>query len=307
MKILVGYTGFVGSNIALSEKFDGYYNSKNIQDAYGTKPDLLIYAGVRGTKFIANKYPEQDRKNIEDAIENIKKICPRKLVLISSVDVYDTLEGVDEDYDPALEKLHVYGRHRLELEEWVEDNVSDYHIIRLPAIYGENLKKNFVHDLIIPAPPYLNNSDYQILKVRNPEIAQNYDDTDNLHRLIHIDRAVLSYFEKSDLNSIRFTDSRSEYQYFNLGLLSEIIQKVIDGKIKIYNVVTECIRSDLLYQAVYGYTFQNFITDNPIKYRLCSKYQLNFKGKVRKKYLLSDTECMDDLVQFIQAKKRQIR
>ena len=33
MKILVGYTGFVGSNIYLNEKFDKVYNSKNIKES----------------------------------------------------------------------------------------------------------------------------------------------------------------------------------------------------------------------------------------------------------------------------------
>ena len=44
---LVGYTGFVGSNIYAAGSFDGAYNSKNIEEAYGTNPDLLIYAGLR--------------------------------------------------------------------------------------------------------------------------------------------------------------------------------------------------------------------------------------------------------------------
>ena len=36
------------------------YNSKNITEAYDTKPDLLIYAGVPATKYLANKEPEKD-------------------------------------------------------------------------------------------------------------------------------------------------------------------------------------------------------------------------------------------------------
>ena len=31
MEFLVGYTGFVGSNLVASHSFDGYYNSKNIE------------------------------------------------------------------------------------------------------------------------------------------------------------------------------------------------------------------------------------------------------------------------------------
>ena len=60
MRALVGYTGFVGSNICEKSKFEGLYNSKNMQDAYGTAPELLIYYGVRAEKFLANREPEKD-------------------------------------------------------------------------------------------------------------------------------------------------------------------------------------------------------------------------------------------------------
>ena len=44
MKIaLVGYTGFVGSNIynKAGSRINGLYNSKNIKSAYNTDPDIL--------------------------------------------------------------------------------------------------------------------------------------------------------------------------------------------------------------------------------------------------------------------------
>ena len=52
MVVLVGYTGFVGSNIyaAAGDRIDAVYNSKNIEKAFGTNPDLLIYAGLRAEK-----------------------------------------------------------------------------------------------------------------------------------------------------------------------------------------------------------------------------------------------------------------
>ena len=45
MTALVGYTGFVGSNIyaAADRQIQAVYNSKNIEGAYGTRPELLIY------------------------------------------------------------------------------------------------------------------------------------------------------------------------------------------------------------------------------------------------------------------------
>ena len=64
---LIGYTGFVGGNIYASSDnmIDGIYNSKNIKEAYGTNPDLLVYSGVPAQKFIANQYPDEDFKIIK--------------------------------------------------------------------------------------------------------------------------------------------------------------------------------------------------------------------------------------------------
>lgn len=74
---LVGYTGFVGSNLCRSASFDFLANSKNVQQLYGVRPDVLIYAGVTGTKWYANTHKEYDEAIIRAAEENIVKIAPK--------------------------------------------------------------------------------------------------------------------------------------------------------------------------------------------------------------------------------------
>ena len=74
MEFIVGYTGFVGSNIVANHQFDGLYNSKNITEAYGKNPDLLVYSGVPAEMFLANQNPEADKALMDQAIENIKQI-----------------------------------------------------------------------------------------------------------------------------------------------------------------------------------------------------------------------------------------
>ena len=98
-RMLVGYTGFVGSNIYAKGDFDGIYNSKNIQEAYGKNPDLLIYSGLRAEKFLANNAPEKDLELIYGAEKNIEKINPKKLILISTIDVLKKPINVDKDVE----------------------------------------------------------------------------------------------------------------------------------------------------------------------------------------------------------------
>ncbi|MEG2634068.1 MAG: NAD(P)-dependent oxidoreductase, partial [Oscillospiraceae bacterium] len=77
---LVGYTGFVGGNLAREHDFDRLYNSKNIGEAFETEQGLVVYSGVRAEKFLANSDPDGDRKIFENAIDNIRRMKPEKLV-----------------------------------------------------------------------------------------------------------------------------------------------------------------------------------------------------------------------------------
>jgi len=56
---LIGYTGFVGSNITSKFKSDNLYNSKNFEEAFGTSPYLLVYSGIRAEKFLAYNEPKK--------------------------------------------------------------------------------------------------------------------------------------------------------------------------------------------------------------------------------------------------------
>ena len=152
MNILVGYTGFVGSNIYAAGDFDAVYNSKNIEDSYGTNPELLVYAGLRAEKYLANNEPGKDMELIIQAEENISKINPKKLVLISTIDVFKNPKNVDERSKIETEGLHAYGYNRYQLELWVREKYPDALIIRLPGLFGKNIKKNFIYDYINVIP-----------------------------------------------------------------------------------------------------------------------------------------------------------
>jgi hypothetical protein len=49
------------------------------------------------------------------------------------------------------------------LKKWVEENYNEHLIVRLPAIYGENLKKNFIYDYINYIPAMLTEEKYSEL------------------------------------------------------------------------------------------------------------------------------------------------
>lgn len=148
MRAIVGYSGFVGSNLLQFYKFDSFYNSKNFHEASGMEFDELFFCGVPAVKWYANKYPKEDTATIETIQSILKTIKIKKLILISTIDVYEnTNSDVNEDYTCSAIN-HTYGSNRYLFEQFVKAHFEDHHIIRLPALFGKGLKKNIIYDLI---------------------------------------------------------------------------------------------------------------------------------------------------------------
>ena len=144
---LIGYTGFVGSNLNQQTKFEGLYNSKNIEDIAGKSFDILVCSGAPAVKWLANKEPIKDRENLQRLMDCLAQVSAKKVILISTVDVYPVPVEVDEDTEIEVEVLQPYGKHRLELEAFVQEHF-DFLIVRLPGLFGQGLKKNIIYDFL---------------------------------------------------------------------------------------------------------------------------------------------------------------
>ena len=303
---IVGYTGFVGSNLCLSHRFDHCYNSRNIEEAYGTKPDVLIYAGVTGTKYIANKFPEKDLQMIESAIGNIQNIAPKKLVLISTIDVFVKPENLNEDDAPTSEADFIYGYHRRKLEEWVIHNIVDYLIVRLPGIYGANLKKNYIYDLINPIPQALNYSLYQtfadkeeVIKTAYVEAEDGFYHPTNMQDIKEYD--LVETFKRIGFSALNFTDTRGLFQYFNLKYLWQQIEIALKNDLKILNIATEPFTISELYSYVTGQNMVNECANDIPYYNYKTKYAALFNGS--NGYINTKEQVMQDIKKFIEENK----
>jgi hypothetical protein len=144
---LVGYTGFVGSNHDRQMQFDARYNSANIESIAAASFDLLVCAGVRAEKWIANRDPAADRAGIDRLLAALAGARAKKVVLISTVDVFLSPIGADEDTPVSTDGLHAYGTNRFYLESELA-NRFDTVVIRLPGLYGPGIKKNVIHDFL---------------------------------------------------------------------------------------------------------------------------------------------------------------
>lgn len=145
---LIGFTGFVGSNILSQKMIGNLYNSSNIQQIRGKKFNLVICSGLRAEKWKANQNPQADIENINGLMKDLDTVKADKFVHISTVDVYPNPVGVDEDTVIDGSNSQPYGRHRFLFEEFIRNRFKNACIIRLPGLFGKGIKKNFIYDLI---------------------------------------------------------------------------------------------------------------------------------------------------------------
>ena len=146
---LIGYTGFVGSNLAKQFLFTDLYNSKNIGKIKGKKYDLIVCAGTSSERWKANQNPDEDWAKIKSLLDNLERVQAKHFVLISTIDVYANKNKTSESKKVSLISLaEPYGNHRYKLELSIKKHFNNYTFARCTQLYGPGLKKNFIFDLL---------------------------------------------------------------------------------------------------------------------------------------------------------------
>lgn len=196
---LIGYSGFVGSTLLKQRPFDELYRSTNIGQIEGRGFDLVICAGAPAQKWIANREPEADRWKIEGLIEHLGGMECSTFVLVSTIDVFKSPNGVNEETGIDEDGLHPYGLHRRMLEKFVEDRFAQHLIVRLPGLVGPGLRKNVIFD-------FLNNNNLHAIDCRGvfqfyPMVNLWYDIRQALNtglKLVHLTAEPISVAEVAE-------------------------------------------------------------------------------------------------------------
>ena len=136
---VIGHTGYIGKFIKKNKRDIKYfYNSQNISKITNKLFNIVYLTAPSSLKFYANKFPKKDKKNIINLINLLKKIKCNKIIYFSSTDINNAKKN----------KNNFYGFNRLEIEKFIKKNFKKYLIIRLPSLFGGNLKKNFFFDIL---------------------------------------------------------------------------------------------------------------------------------------------------------------
>ncbi len=143
--LLLGSSGFIGSNLLTQRAWD-YTANRATADCLPTRRyDLVVCCAAPGTKWRVNQDPRADMLNILDLTATLKRVRTERFLLISTADVFG--QPVDADEDDIPDPDCAYGRNRLWLENYVRGLYATATVIRLPGVIGSGLKKNAYYDL----------------------------------------------------------------------------------------------------------------------------------------------------------------
>ena len=144
---LVG-KGLVSKHLlkCLGNRVVAQYDSKSINTISEKDHEIIICAAPSAKKWIANADPAADLKSCHTLIENLRKTKLKKVILFSTIDVYATAKTIPEENSDEY-TFDPYGKHRKMIEDSLSSSVP-CSIIRLPALFGEHLEKNYVFDLM---------------------------------------------------------------------------------------------------------------------------------------------------------------
>jgi nucleoside-diphosphate-sugar epimerase len=148
MEALIGHSGFVGGNLLARRSYDSVFRSSDIDTIRGCEFGHVVCAGIQAKKWWANLHPVEDLASIERLLHPLSEIRAERFTLISTIDVYPSPRGVDEDTPIEAEGHHAYGLHRLQVEKRIMEMFPQVLVLRLPGLFGPGLKKNVIYDLI---------------------------------------------------------------------------------------------------------------------------------------------------------------
>jgi hypothetical protein len=262
---LIGYTGFVGQNIRQLHEFEAQFNSRNISDIRDGSYEVVVCAAAPATMWAANKDPEGDLRNIRELVGHLEHVTAERFILISTVAVLDDAAAGLDEATSRFEAAKAYGRNRRFLEEACASRFSKSHILRLPALFGRGLKKNFLFDILNPIPSFLASDKYAELQnkmsPRAASIMQGIYRFSSKLGMYQCEQQLMNHDQSSiltealfeiDSTALNFTNADSTFQYYGLAHLWSDITRTIEHDLPVMHLATAPLHANEIYAALTG-------------------------------------------------------
>lgn len=263
---LIGHTGFVGGALLRQARFDACFNSATIAAIEGRSFGTLVCAAAPGSMLEANRAPERDAAQTNALIERLAKVRAERFVLISSIAVLADFAGGHDEGTQSFQQDLAYGRHRRALEIFVEDHFASSLIVRLPALFGHGLRKNFLFDLMNPVPSLLTEAKHDaLMKALDPALAAwagALFATDPVTGMLKLDRAALNADRRRaaledavtalGASATQFHHPDTTYQYYAIDRLWQDIGIALDAGLSHLHLVAEPLTASAIHARLTG-------------------------------------------------------
>lgn len=142
---IIGSNGFVGSSVLRALKSDDIVliDRSNIDLCSSYDYSTLFICAGEPRKWFVNSNIKVATKTMVELYSIISRFRARKVIYFSSIDVYNVDFTVNDGYS-----IEPYGVTKLVLEELITKIFENCVIVRLGALFGKGLKKNFLFDLL---------------------------------------------------------------------------------------------------------------------------------------------------------------
>jgi len=264
---LIGDTGFVGSTLARQAYFTAGFNSKTIKAIEGRRFGTIVCAAAPGSMFEANRFPDCDAQKVNALIDQLSRVSAERFVLISSIAVLADFAAGDDEGTQSFQSELAYGRHRRALEAFVEENFASSLIVRLPALFGHGLRKNFLFDLLNPMPSMLTVERFEELIGAGAEDAGQallaLYTLDSTIGMMKLDRAgfnacpVRSQLEELVLqegfSALQFHNPLTTYQFYNMDRLWNDIEVATAVGLSHVHLVSEPLAAAAIHEHLIGH------------------------------------------------------
>ncbi|KIC39064.1 hypothetical protein RA27_18135 [Ruegeria sp. ANG-R] len=264
---ILGSTGFVGSTIARSFTTAQGFNSRTVGEAENANFETLYCAAAPGSMFEANRYPERDAKRIDALIASISRMHTERFVLISTIAVLDAFDAGRTETDHRYQETTPYGVNRRRLEAACHAHFPRCLVVRLPALFGPGLAKNFIFDLINPMPTMLNEKAYQTLQSGLsasllPSLETIYA-LDTTLGMYVINRAALSTqpdgealtaeADQLGINAMMFHNRETTFQFYDMSRLVDDIDLALGAGLDVLHLAPAPLKTSGIYSALKGH------------------------------------------------------
>ena len=152
----------------------------------------------------------------------------------------------------------------------------------------------------------LKESKFRELSEKDSDLKKYYSLQDNGFYKVAVsehDRELLKEkFRKLGFSALNFTDSRSIYQFYNLGRLWNDIQIALKNNITLWHPATEPLSAGELYQYLTGEEFKNELNPVPANYDYRTVHAEAFGGNGH--YIETKETELEEIKEFINADEK---